>query len=132
MKQIVIEIDEKAQFIIECRMKGEKSKTRLRKVFMEEFKGKGGTAKQFEIIYTKVDEFISEYFANEIESLFSEVTMHLWDLYNKSYKLQDYRECRTILKAITDLAESGKSAKAKPVEEAPKQSTLTTLMRKVD
>jgi hypothetical protein len=132
MKQIIIEIDEQTQFVIECRMKGEKSKTRLRKVFMEEFKGRGATAKQFEIIYKKVDEFIAEYFSQEIESLFSEITMHLWDLYNKSYKLQDYRECRAILKAITDLTESGKGATAKPVEEVPKQSQLATLMRKVN
>ena len=33
----------------------------------------------------------------------SEILTQYYDLYNKSYKIEDYRECRNVLKEISDI-----------------------------
>ena len=103
-------IGEQASFILKCMSQGEKSKTQLKKAFCEAYKGK---EKLFDSAYMEAKKVIAEYFKADIEELVSEITMHLWELYHKSYKLQDYRECRNVLKEIANLAISNAAATGK-------------------
>jgi len=119
---------ERVEFILEMRSKGEKSSTVLMSAWKEKYNLSEG---QFRADYSKAKAIIAEYFQKDIEELSNEVSRHLWDLYAKSMKLQDYRECRAILKQITDLAISANviSAARKTVEEKP-ASPLMALMKK--
>lgn len=87
------------EFIVRLRAKGEKSDAALKSAYKEEF----GSTKNYTKDTKDAKTVISEYFQRNIEELANDVALHLWDLYGKNYKLQDYRECRTILKQITDL-----------------------------
>lgn len=120
--------NERVEFLLELRSKGEKSSTVLLSAWKEKYNLSEG---QFRVDYGKAKAIIAEYFQKDIEELSHEVSRHLWDLYAKSMKLQDYRECRAILKQITDLAISAStiSATQKPVEEKP-ASPLLALMKK--
>lgn len=119
--------NERIEFILEMRSKGEKSSTVLMSAWKERYNLSEG---QFRADYSKAKAIIAEYFQKDIEELSNEVSRHLWDLYAKSMKLQDYRECRAILKQITDLAISANaiSTAQKPAEQ-PK-SPLLALMQK--
>lgn len=118
-KELIQEIGEKTEFILRCRARGEKSEIRLRKAFKQEFPETG--PKDFNAAQAEANKMIREYFQDNLEELFSEITMHLWELYSKNHKLQDYRECRTILKQISDLAEAVNLKK--PTEETQSNNT---------
>lgn len=89
------------QFLLQLRSKGEKSETALLSAYKQKF---GLSQKQYQDDSKKVKALIAEYYKADVQSLCEELSMHLWDLYAKSMKLQDYRECRAILKQISDLA----------------------------
>lgn len=88
--------DQKANFIIEHRLKAVKGKTELRSAYAKEF----GSAVGFEHAYKCAMDIIGEYYNPDTEAGTAEIAMHLWTLYEKSMKLQDYRECRAILMEI--------------------------------
>jgi hypothetical protein len=122
------EVDARIDFIMGCRAKGEKSTSVIMSGWMEQFPGL--SEGQFQKDYQKAKGIIQEYFEKDIDILCSEVTKHLWDLYAKSLKLQDYRECRAVLKQITEVALDAIKAKPEAKAEKPK-STLMALRRKV-
>ncbi len=88
--------DQKTNFIIEHRLKAVKGKTELRAAYTKEF----GSAIGFEHAYKCAMDIIGEYYNPDTEAGTAEIAMHLWTLYEKSMKLQDYRECRAILMEI--------------------------------
>jgi hypothetical protein len=88
--------DQKTNFIIEQRLKAIKGKTELRAAYTKEF----GSAIGFEHAYKCAMDIIGEYYNPDTEAGTAEIAMHLWTLYEKSMKLQDYRECRAILMEI--------------------------------
>jgi len=107
-------------FIIKLRSRGEKSQAAIKAAYKEQF----GNTKQFNADAKSAKEFIAEYFQKNLSLLAEDVSMHLWDLYSKNYKLQDYRECRAILKNIIELGQSVKeeSTNAKQKKPSPLQS----------
>jgi hypothetical protein len=113
-------MDDKITFIISLRIKGEKSKTALKAAYKNQF----GNVTDFANAYKMVNTLLGEYFQKTIEKLAPELSLHYWDLYAKSYKLQDYRECRAILKELRDLTGVVHDMNPpKPVEK-PKSSVM--------
>jgi len=117
-------MQEKIDFIFDLKIKGEKSKTSLK----QEYKARFASDKDFSKIEKIVDEQLAEYFKNKIEDLAPEIAVHYWDLYAKSYKLQDYRECRAILKDLKDLTLGFEQSKKGEIQERPASKLMT--MRK--
>lgn len=111
---------EGVEFIVRLRARGEKSEAALKAAYKEEF----GNTKNYTKDLQEAKTVIAEYFQRNIEELAKDVALHLWDLYGKNYKLQDYRECRTILRQITDL--TGTVNETAPVVQK-KTSSLRTL-----
>lgn len=118
-------MEEKIDFIFALRAKGEKSKTAIQAGYKKQF----GSAKDFQSAWNSVEEILKEYFQRNIELLAPEMALHYWDLYAKSYKLQDYRECRAILKDIRDLTGIVHEA-APPNQEKKPKSVLTSFRPK--
>lgn len=83
-------------FIIENRLKAVKGKTELKAMFAKQF----NTIRGFDSAYNQAMKIIAEYYNPDTEAGTAEIAMHLWTLYEKSMKLQDYRECRQILSEI--------------------------------
>lgn len=96
-----IEIQERITFILDCRRKGEKTTSGLFRFFSEKYPNL--TKRQFEYDLRVAKELIREHFETDIDFEISEIVGHYWDLYNKSLKMQDYRECRSILKEVSAL-----------------------------
>lgn len=119
-------MEDKAEFIFTLRAKGEKSKTAIQ----EQYKRQFGSIKDFPAAYKMVDGMFAEYFQRNIEQLAPEMALHYWDLYAKSYKLQDYRECRAILKDLRDLTGIVHEL-APPKQEDKPQSALMALRKKI-
>lgn len=90
---------EQVNFIIEHRLKAVKGKTELKRLYAREFPD----SITFEKDYREAEKIIGEYYNRDTVAGTAEIAMHLWTLYDKSYKLQDYRECRNILKQIHDI-----------------------------
>ena len=78
---------QQTNFIIEHRLKAVKGKTELRTLYTKEF----GSALGFEHAYKCAMDIIGEYYNPDTEAGTAEIAMHLWTLYEKSMKLQDYR-----------------------------------------
>lgn len=108
---------------MQLKARGEKSETALESAYLEKF---GKPITSFRKDMDEANRVISEYFSENAEQFRNDVSMHLWDLYAKSYKLQDYRECRALLKQLTDLAATAKEWAAVKKEE-PKVSRLMKL-----
>lgn len=89
----------KVNFIIECRLKAVKGKTELKSLYSQQFP----ESSTFEKDFKEAEKIIAEYYNRDTVAGTAEIAMHLWTLYDKSYKLQDYRECRNILKQIHDI-----------------------------
>jgi len=89
------------EFIVKLRCRGEKSDSAIRSAYKEQF----GNLKEYQADLKQAKSHIKEYFEKNIHELGADIAMHLWDLYSKNYKLQDYRECRTILKQIVDFSQ---------------------------
>lgn len=107
---------EKVEFIIRLRARGEKSESAIKAAYKSEF----GNLKTYPQDKAEAKKAIAEYFQKNVEALAEDVALHLWDLYSKNYKLQDYRECRAILKQITDLtATVNETATVEKKEENP-------------
>jgi uncharacterized Zn finger protein len=117
-------MNEKIEFITYMRSRGEKSNSALKKAYEEKF----NTTKDFSANLKVVDSMFSEYFKKTIEELAPEIALHYWDLYAKSYKLQDYRECRAILKELRDL--TGQFEEKQPVEKPVKKASILELRKK--
>lgn len=90
---------QQVNFIIEQRLKAVKGKTELKALYVQEFQN----SLTFEKDYREAEKIIGEYYNRDTIAGTAEIAMHLWTLYDKSYKLQDYRECRNILKQIHDI-----------------------------
>lgn len=95
------EVKERILFILELRSKGVKGTSDLFRFFAEKYPNL--SKRQFEYDLKEAKKIILEYFSNDIKMQVSEIEKHYWELYSKSLKLQDYRECRSILKNISDL-----------------------------
>lgn len=95
------EVEERILFILGLRSKGVKATSDLFRFFSEKYPDL--TKRQFEYDLKKAREKITEYFETEAEFEIAEIVKHYWELYNKSLKLQDYRECRNILQEITKI-----------------------------
>lgn len=117
--------EERVAYLVQLKARGEKSKTALKSAYLEKF---GMPMAAFKKDMDEANRVISEYFSENAEEFRNDVSMHLWDLYAKSYKLQDYRECRALLKQITDLATSAKEFAATKKEEV-KVSRLMKLRK---
>jgi hypothetical protein len=100
-KSSEIEYQERVAFLLECMSKGVKGTSDLFRFFSEKWPGL--TKRQFEYDLAAAKETILEYHAEDIEFLINDLTRHLWELYNKSLKIQDYRECRSIIKTIAEV-----------------------------
>ena len=120
------EVEARIDFIMSVRAKGEKSTSVIMSGWMEQFPGL--SEGQFQKDYQKAKNLIQEYFEKDVDILASEVTCHLWDLYARSLKLQDYRECRAVLKQITDTALD--ALKAKPAAQVEKPKSALMALRK--
>lgn len=96
-----IEIEERILFILECSSKGVKGTSDLFRFFSENWPDL--TRRQFEYDLKKAKDRIKEYHADDVDFMISDLTKHLWELYNKSMKIQDYRECRAIIKTISEI-----------------------------
>jgi hypothetical protein len=95
------EREERILFILDLRSKGVKSTSDLFRFFTEKYNDV--TKRQFEYDLQKAKALISEYHEKDLEFTVSEISKHLWELYNKNLKIQDYRECRNVLKDYSDL-----------------------------
>ncbi len=113
------EVAERVVFILDCRLQGMKSRTDIFSAFGE--KWPDISFSQFELDLAKAQTIIMEYHEKNAENILSELTMHLWELYGKSLKLQDYRECRAVLKTIYDIT-VGKTPAA--AVEKPKRASI--------
>lgn len=111
--------------MVQLKARGEKSETALKSAYIERF---GRPLQVFRKDLEEANRVISEYFTENAEQFRNDVSMHLWDLYAKSYKLQDYRECRALLKQLTDLATTAKEFAAVKKEE-PKVSRIMKLRK---
>lgn len=100
-KNTAIEVEERIHFIVYCRSKGMKSRGDLLRAFSDKYPDL--TERQFDYDYQKARERIREYFESDMDFQRVELTKHLWELYSKSLKLQDYRECRNIIREISEL-----------------------------
>lgn len=99
---------------MQLKARGEKSESALKSAYLEKF---GKPAASFKKDMEEAKRIIAEYFSENAEEFRNDVSMHLWDLYSKSYKLQDYRECRALLKNLTELAATAKEFAATKKEE---------------
>lgn len=117
-------MEEQIEFLATLKAKGEKSKSALKLAFKQKF----GSDKEFASAYKAVNQIFSEYFQKSIENLAPELALHYWDLYAKSYKLQDYRECRNILKDLRDL--TGIYHDLQPPKPIEKPATSVMKLRK--
>jgi hypothetical protein len=102
------------ELIVSLRAKGEKSDSAIKAAYKSEI----GSVKNYAKDSKAAKSVIAEYFQKNMEELSADVSMHLWDLYAKNYKLQDYRECRAILKQITDLTQTVGEV-AQPIAKEP-------------
>jgi hypothetical protein len=116
-------MEEKIEFLMRLRAKGEKSKKALRAAYKEQF----GKDKDFAAANKEVNNMFAEYFQRNMEELAPELALHYWDLYGKSYKLQDYRECRAILKDLRDLTGTVHALAPPQVEEAAPSPIMALL-----
>jgi hypothetical protein len=116
--------DQKTNFIIEQRLKAVKGKTELRAAYTKEF----GSAIGFEHAYKCAMDIIGEYYNPDTEAGTAEIAMHLWTLYEKSMKLQDYRECRAILMEIHKITilkpPAGKEAEVLDIFARPQKAVV--------
>lgn len=96
-----MEKEERILFLLELRSKGVKSTKDLFRYFSEKYPDL--TKRQFEYDLQEAKENIKEYFEKDVEFEVSEIAKHLWELYSKSFRLQDYRECRALLREISEL-----------------------------
>jgi hypothetical protein len=116
--------DQKTNFIIEHRLKAVKGKTELRAAYTKEF----GSAIGFEHAYKCAMDIIGEYYNPDTEAGTAEIAMHLWTLYEKSMKLQDYRECRAILMEIHKITilkpPAGKEAEVLDIFARPQKAVV--------
>jgi hypothetical protein len=117
-------MEEHIEFLATLKAKGEKSKSALKAAFKQHF----GSDKEFAAAYKGVNQIFSEYFQKSIEKLAPELALHYWDLYAKSYKLQDYRECRAILKDLRDL--TGVVHEMQPPQKIEKPTSSVMKLRK--
>lgn len=113
-KKSSIEVEERVLFILDLLSKGIKGTSDIFRFFSDEYPEL--TKRQFEYDLKKAKDRIKEYFYEEIDDLRNELSKHLWELYNKNLKIQDYRECRNIIKTISELTGA----------DAPKQIDHTT------
>lgn len=86
---------------MECSSKGIKGTSDLLRFFSEKYPKI--SKRQFEYDLKDARDRIKEYAVSDIEEYTSELLKHLWELYNKSLKIQDYRECRAVIKEIADI-----------------------------
>lgn len=96
-----LEREERILFLLELRSKGVKATSDLFQFFSGKYPGL--TKRQFEYDLAEAKEQIREYYEKDVEFEVSEIAKHLWELYSKSFRLQDYRECRALLREIADL-----------------------------
>lgn len=96
-----LEKQERILYILELRSKGVKGTSDLFRFFSEKYPDL--TKRQFEYDLKEAKELIATDNQETIDFQVSEIDKHLWELYNKSLKLQDYRECRNILKDLSAL-----------------------------
>lgn len=96
-----MEKEERVLYLLELRSKGVKGTSDLFRFFSEKYPDL--TKRQFEFDLAEAKELIKEYHVEDVEFQVSEIVKHYWELYSKNFKLQDYRECRNILKDIAAL-----------------------------
>lgn len=95
-----LEREERIIYILNLRSKGVKGRSDLLQFFTKEF---NLSESQFDKDLKIAKEKIKEYFDSDVDFQISEMAKHYWELYSKSMKLQDYRECRNILKDLSAL-----------------------------
>ena len=100
-KHSKIERDERILYILDLRSKGVKGAADLFRFFSEKYPNL--TKRQFEYDLKEAKKLISQYFEKDSEFQVAEIEKHYWDLYSKSLKAKDYRECRAILSEISKL-----------------------------
>ena len=100
-KYTQLQVQERILFLMSIRSKGVKGNKDLFRIFSEKYPDL--SYRQFEYDLKKVKDEISEYFEKDRDFEISETVKHLWELYSKSFKLQDYRECRNVLKDLANL-----------------------------
>lgn len=96
-----IERDERILYLLGLRSKGVKGASDLFRYFSEKYPDL--TKRQFEYDLQEAKVLISQYFEKDSEFQVAEIEKHYWELYSKSLKLQDYRECRAILSEVSKL-----------------------------
>lgn len=72
--------------------------------------------RQTDVYLTKAREIIKSNIDNDTSSKKNEVLNQFYDLYQKNYQLEDYRECRNLLANISNILGI----------EAPKKTDITT------
>lgn len=102
------ERDERIAFLIELHSKGVCGTSDLFRFFSERYPL---TRRQFEYDLKKAREQIKEYHADQIEDLSALLVRNLWELYSKNLRVQDYRECRNIIKTISDITGAAQPTK---------------------
>lgn len=96
-----MERQERILFLLELRSKGVKATSDLFRYFSEKYPDL--TKRQFEYDLREAKEKIKEYFEEDVNFEIAEIVKHYWELYSKSLRLQDYRECRVILKQLAEI-----------------------------
>lgn len=119
-KKNAIEVEERVTFLLDLISKGVVGTSDLFHFFSE--KHPDLTKRQFEYDLRKAKEKIKEYITAEQEDITADLIKRLYELYNKSLKIQDYRECRSIVKTIAEI--TGVEA-AKKIDHSTKGEPIT-------
>ena len=96
-----LEKEERVLFLLECHSKGIKGTSDLLRFFAEKYPNIG--KRQFEYDLKDAKDRIMEYHAKDVDFIICDLTKSLWELYNKSMKIQDYRECRAVIREISEI-----------------------------
>lgn len=108
-KSTDIEVEERIIFLLSLMSKGIKTHSNLFPFFSDKYPDL--TERQFRYDLQKAHERIKEHLTEDAELLTSDLLRHLWELYNKAHKENDIRECRNIIKQISELTGANAAAK---------------------
>lgn len=96
-----LEKEERILFLLDCSSKGIKGTSDLFRFFSSKYPDL--TKRQFQYDLKDAKDRIREYHSEDVDFLIVDLVKHLWELYNKSLKIQDYRECRAVIKTISEI-----------------------------
>lgn len=92
---------ERILFLMRCRSQGIKTNSDLLELWLEQWPDL--STSQFYKDMETVKARIMESLENDMNFEASELVRHLWELYNKNLKIQDFRECRAVIAEISKL-----------------------------